>query len=86
MPDQVQPGQKLANLNIPISTLTNTFSNYAKRVHTRQDKHYLFSIVEGLGTQILQHNRTAGGNDGGFNMDEWMTECGVDPQWATIAA
>jgi hypothetical protein len=76
-------------LNISVTLLTTTFANFAKRARTSAEKHYLFSIVEGLGTNITQNTRGgtgAGGGGGVFNHEEWMSECGVDPQWATLAA
>jgi hypothetical protein len=91
-------GQKTpldTKLNIPLTILTTTFRNYAKRAHTSAEKHYLFTVVEGLGTTIAQQTRATGGpgggpggtgNNGGFDTEEFMSECGVDPQWATIAA
>jgi hypothetical protein len=85
-------GKLPTTLNVPLSILTNTFNGYAKRAVTRADKHYLFGIVEGLGTAIVQQNirgpnaGSGGANGGGFTLENWMTECGVSPDWATIAA
>lgn len=72
-------------LNVPIAVLTNGFRYQAQRAHTVQDKKYLFAIVEGLGAQISQQLK-GGGQAGSFNMETWLTDCGVDPQWGQIAA
>ena len=76
------------NLTVRLGTLTHTFQNYAKRANTRQEKHYLFGIVESVGTAIAQEIRGAGSgpNAGGFSIEEWMQECGVQPEWGQLAA
>ena len=67
------------DLKVPVSTLTQTFANLAKRTSTRAEKHYLFGITEGVATAIANQKP-------GFDTDEFIRECGVNPEWATIAA
>ena len=67
------------NLKISLTTLTTSLSNQAKRANTRADKHYLHTIVQGVGTDV-------GKGIPGFNLEDFLTECGVSPEWATIAA
>jgi len=89
---QQNQGQKTSpsalppNLTVRITTLTHIFQNYAKRSQTKQDKHYLFGIVESVGTAIVQETRGVSSLGGGFTIDEWMTECGVSPEWGQLAA
>jgi hypothetical protein len=64
--------------NIPVSTLTHTFSRYSKRATTSAEKNYLYQIVEAVGTAIP-------GSPPGFH-EEFMKACGVSPEWGTLAA
>jgi len=75
-----------SNLTVRVGTLTHIFQGYAKRSQTKQDKHYLFALVESVGTAIAQeiHGLPGRGADV-FSIEEWMTECGVQPEWGQIA-
>jgi hypothetical protein len=74
-------------LHIPLPTITHVFQNYAKRSQTKQEKHYLFALAESVGTAIAQQTRGGPGQqDGGFSIEAWLTECGIDPQWGQLAA
>jgi hypothetical protein len=70
-----------ATMPVPLNLLTQTFQNLAKRANTREQKHYLFIVGEGVGGAITKQYP-----GGGFNAEEWMTECGIQHEWATIAA
>ena len=90
---QKQPTPLSTNLQIPLPTLTHAIQALAKRAQTREQKHYLFVVAEGLGTAIQSCFRGAGGGNvggggpnGGFTAEGFMSDCGVDPEWATIAA
>jgi hypothetical protein len=76
-----------SNLTVRLATLTHVFQGYAKRSQTKQDRHYIFALVESVGTAIAQeiHGVPGRGADV-FSIEEWMTECGVDPQWGQLAA
>jgi hypothetical protein len=86
------------NLKVSLSLLATTFHTYAKKAGTRTEKHQLYEIVEGLGTAIAKQNTTIGTQGGNkdspgqgignttFNPDAFMSECGVSPDWATLAA
>jgi hypothetical protein len=67
------------NLQIPMSTITNTVNRSAKRATTRAEKAYLFEIVEALGTAI-------GAEHPQVKPSEFMTTCGVSPDWKTVVA
>lgn len=77
-----------SNLTVRLGTLTHVFQGYAKRANTRQEKHYIFAVVESAGTAIAQEIRGAGSGRAAddFSIEEWMQECGVDPQWGQLAA
>ena len=72
-------------LHIPLNVLTQTFQNLAKRASTGQQKHYLFVVGETLGSAISKQY-PGGGPSGGFSPEEWMTECGIQNEWAQLAA
>ena len=80
------------NLKVSLTPITATLNNYSKRLGTSRDKHQFYEIVEGLGTAIAKQTSPIQGggggnaNPGGFNTNEWMTECGVHADWATLAA
>jgi hypothetical protein len=79
------------NLKVSLSSITTALNNYSKRLGTRTEKHQFYELVEGLGTTIAKQNTPIQGgagnaNPGGFNTNEWMTECGVHADWATLAA
>jgi hypothetical protein len=73
----------LCNLNVPPPRPHRNLPelSLAKRANTREMKHYLFVVCEGIGGGISKQYP-----GGGFNAEEWMTECGVLSEWATIAA
>ena len=81
------------NLKVSLSAITTYLNNYSKRLGTRTDKHQFYELVEGLGTAIAKQTSPIQGqggggnaNPGGFNTTDWMTECGVHPEWANVAA
>jgi len=85
---QTQPKGNLTpigQMTVPLNLLTQTFQALAKRANSREQKHYLFVVVEGICGAITKQY-PSGGPTGGFNSEEWMTECGVQHEWATIAA
>ena len=71
----------LGNLNVPPPRPHRNLPDLVKRANTREMKHYLFVVCEGIGCGIAKQYP-----GGGFNAEEWMTECGVLSESATIAA
>lgn len=67
------------NQKVPISTLTTTFTRYAKRATTNVEKKYLYELVEAVGTAILADHP-------GFTQKDFMEACGVSQEWGKIAA
>ena len=67
------------NLKVSLSTITQPMTHYAKRATTNTEKKYLFEIVEALGTAI-------GKQQPGFDADEFILACGVNPEWGKVAA
>ena len=87
------------NLKVSLSAITTSLHNYSKRLGTKTEKHQFYEIVDGLGAAIAkqyeplqgqgstgQGSNSPGGSRTNFNAGEWMTECGVSADWATIAA
>jgi hypothetical protein len=67
------------NQTVTLSTLTTVLAGFARRATTRAEKHYIYGVVEGIGTAIGKGNSN-------FNNEEFLTECAVQPEWASIAA
>jgi hypothetical protein len=80
-PNQPKQGQQTGHQNqtVPVATITNTLKGYAKRETTADDKSHLYEIVEALGNAIAT-------GIPGFNVQEFVLACGVNPSWATQAA
>jgi len=74
-----QPGQTKQAQNVPVTVITNTLKGIAKRETSAGDKSHLYEIVEGLGNAIATLQP-------GFNVQEFVLACGVNPSWATQAA
>ena len=67
------------NVNIPLSTITSVFYSHAKRAVSNSDKKCLYGMAYDLGAAITNHAPAV-------TKAEWLTACGIKPEWGEIAA
>lgn len=75
----MDPNANTAAPTVPVGTIKKVLNNYARHASTAQEKHFIFSLCEQLGGEIRSISS-------GFNEADWLQQCGVKPEWATVAA
>jgi hypothetical protein len=65
------------NTSVPLQTITDYFKSHANRAVTNTQKKYLYEIVEGMAPGISGHAN-------GVTTQEFITACGVNPEWANL--